>query len=65
MENKRAFTQTLLIFIGLVMAGASLFASSQVVPDAYGQNLMVAIGSAILGAGLTFFLLRVTALFGE
>ena len=58
MNTKRFVTRTTVIFVSLTLAGIAVAVSSQVVPGAFAQTLMVAIGSAIFGSGLTFFLLR-------
>lgn len=62
MNTKQLITRTTATFAALTVAGIIVFASAQVVPDAFAQSVMVAIGSAIFGAGLTFFLVRIFAL---
>ncbi len=59
--NQQIFRSTA-IFVSLTAAGISVAVSAQVVPQAFVQTIMVAMGSAIFGAGLAFFLLRMTAL---
>jgi hypothetical protein len=60
MENNmnKDVSQAVAIFIamGLIYAVLAFIASG--VEDTFGRSLMISTGSAILGAGLTFFLLR-------
>ena len=58
MNTKQFVTRTTVIFAGLALAGIAVAFSAQIVPDTFAQTLMVAIGSAVFGSGLTFFLLR-------
>lgn len=58
MNTKQFVTRTTIIFVSLALAGISIAVSAQVIPDAFAQTLMVAIGSAVFGSGLTFFVLR-------
>lgn len=62
MNTKQNIIRTVVIFTGLAVAGISIALCAQVVPDALAQTTMIAIGSAIFGAGLTFFLLHISAL---
>ena len=62
MNTKQFITRTIVIFVGLAVAGISVALSAQVVPNTFDQTVMIAIGSAIFGAGLTFFLLRISEL---
>ena len=62
MNTKQFILRSIAIFAGLAVAGISVALSAQVVPDAFDQTVMIAIGSAIFGAGLTFFLLRISTL---
>ncbi len=62
MNTKQLITRTTVIFTGLTVAGISVAVNAQVVPDAFAQTIMVAIGSAIFGAGLVFFLIRISTL---
>ena len=59
MNTKQFITRTIVIFVGLAVAGISVALSAQVVPNTFDQTVMIAIGSAIFGAGLTFFLLSI------
>lgn len=59
--NTKKLTQTAVIFIGLAAAGIGMAAGAQLVP-ADAQTVLVAVGSAIFGAALAFFLIRMSAL---
>lgn len=59
MNAKQSITRTAVTFVALSIAGISVAVSGQFVPDALYQTVMVAIGSAIFGAGLAFFLMRI------
>lgn len=62
MNTKQDITRTTTIFTGLALAGIAIAVSSQVVSSDFAQTLMIAIGSAIFGSGLTFFLIRISNL---
>lgn len=62
MNNQKGLTSTVGIFVGLAVAGISVAVSAQIVPNGFAQIVMVAIGSAIFGAGLTFFLVQMNNL---
>jgi len=62
MNNQKGFASVVGIFVGLAVAGVSMAVVSQVVPSDFAQTVMIAIGSAIFGAGLTFFLIKVNNL---
>lgn len=62
MKNQKGFASAVGIFVGLAVAGVLMTVVSQVVPSSFAQTVMISIGSAIFGAGLTFFLIRVTNL---
>ena len=65
MNTNQHLTRTTAIFVGLTIAGLSVVVAAQVIPQAFAQTVLVAIGSAIFGAGLAFFLVRITALTEE
>jgi hypothetical protein len=46
------------IFVGLVVIFAVLLFAASGLDDSFAQAILVSLGSAIFGAGLTFFLLR-------
>lgn len=57
--NIKQLTRTIATFVALSIAGICVTLSAQFVLDALAQTVIVAIGSAIFGAGLTFFLMRI------
>jgi len=59
MNTKQQLTRTIVTFVALSIAGISVALSAQFVLDALDQTVMVATGSAIFGAGLAFFLMRI------
>lgn len=62
MNTQKGLASTIGIFVGLAVAGIVIAVVSQVVPNDFAQTVMVAIGSAIFGSGLTFFLIRINNL---
>lgn len=51
------------IFIGMVIVFAALLAvAGRVVGDPLSQLVLISVGSAVFGSGLTFFLIRITHL---
>ncbi len=62
MTTKQLISRITIIFVTLTVAGISVAVSALVVPNALAQTIMVAIGSAIFGAGLVFFLIRISTL---
>ena len=62
MTNQKGFARVVGIFVGLAVAGLVMAVVSQVVPNDFAQTVLIAIGSTIFGAGLTFFLIRVNNL---
>lgn len=62
MNNPKGFVSVVVIFVGLAVAGIGMAIVSQVVPSEFTQTVMISTGSAIFGAGLTFFLIKVNNL---
>ena len=62
MNTKNLVTRTVITFVALAIAGISVAISAQFVMNALQQTTMVAVGSAIFGAALTFFLVRLFTL---
>ncbi len=50
--------QAVVIFIALALVFAVLTVAAQTIANPFGQILLVGVGSAIFGAGLTFFLIQ-------
>ena len=62
MNTKSLLTRTVIVFAALAMAGIIVTVSAQFAMDALEQTILVAVGSAVFGAALTFFLVRLFAL---
>lgn len=62
MNTKIQVTRTVAIFIGLAVAGIGIALSARFVTEPIEQTLTVTVGSAIFGAALTFFLIRLLTL---
>lgn len=58
---RQSFVQPVVLFIGLALAAAVLLVAASTLGDAFGRSALLAVAAALLGAGLTVFLLRVTA----
>lgn len=58
MNTKSLIIRTLSVFVALATAGVAVAVSSQVVQTESQQAVMIAIGSAMFGAALCFFLVR-------
>lgn len=48
------------IFVGLVIIFAVLLIAASAMQDGFARTILVSLGSAIFGSGLTFFLLRMS-----
>ena len=53
---------TITIFTGLAIAYAVLILAAKSMADPFAQSVMVSIGSAIFGSGVTFFMIRISQL---
>lgn len=62
MKTKSLITRTAVIFAALAIAGIAVAVSAQTIVDGLQQTILVAIGSALFGSALTFFLVRMFAL---
>jgi len=56
MNTKQIDIRAIVIFGALALAGIAIAVSAQIVSNDFAKTLMVAIGCAIFGSGLTFFL---------
>ena len=65
MNNKTLIVRTVIIFIALAFAGIGMALSAKLVADALEQLILVAVGSALFGASLTFFLVRILSIEGQ
>ena len=62
-QTRTSIGKAVAIFIGMVIVFATLLAvADRVVGDALSQLVLISVGSAVFGSGLTFFLIRVTHL---
>lgn len=62
MNTKNVVTRTVVTFVALAVAGISLAVGAAFVMNAIEQTIIIAVGSAIFSASLTFFLIRLFAL---
>ncbi len=65
MNTQKSFTQAVVLFASLAVAGIGNAVGAQFAPGDFVQTVMIAIGSTIFGAGLTFFLIRMSELFDK
>lgn len=56
--NKYEITRVTIVFAILTMVGVGLAAGSTNMPDAHSQQVLVSMGSALVGGALAFFLVR-------
>lgn len=62
MNSRSLITRTVIVFAGLAAAGIIMAVSAQLVVDHFQRTVMVALGSALFGASLSFFLIRLFSL---
>jgi hypothetical protein len=62
MNTKNLVNRTVVIFAALAVAGISLAVGAKFMMDTFEQTILIGIGSAIFGASLTFFLIRMFTL---
>lgn len=65
MNTKSPIVQTVVIFVALAFAGIGMALSAKLVTDALEQIILVTVGSALFGAALTFFLIRILSIAGK
>jgi hypothetical protein len=62
-QTRTSIGKAVTIFIGMVIVFAALLAvAGRVVGDPLSQLVLISVGSAVFGSGLTFFLIRITHL---
>jgi len=61
MNTQSLLTRTIITFTVLAVAGVGVITGAQWVSQPYVQSVLIGIGSAIFGSGLTFFLIRMFA----
>ena len=59
---KNQITRTVGIFVPLAVAGIGMAVSAKLLADPLEQLIFVAVGSAIFGAALCFFLIRILSI---
>lgn len=57
---RQSFVQSTVVFVGLALAAAVLMVAAATVGDGYARTALLTVAAALLGAGLTVFMLRVT-----
>jgi hypothetical protein len=62
MNTKNSITRTVVIFVALAVAGLAVALSARFVMSALEQSIIVGVGSALFGASLTFFLIRILSI---
>ena len=62
MNTKTLIARTTLTFIALALAGIFMAVGAKTLTNAVDQSILIAVGAALFGAALTFFLVRVFAL---
>lgn len=65
MNTKNLIIRTVVIFASLAIAGISLTAGSKLLADTWEQIILISLGSAMFGASLTFFLMRILSIAGK
>ncbi len=62
MNTKTLLTRTIVTFAALAMAGIGMAVGARNLVNPFDQNVLIAVGAAMFGAVLAFFLVRVFAL---
>ena len=62
MNTKNLITRTVVTFAVLAIAGIGVAVGARNLADAFDQTMLIAVGCAIFGASLAFFLVRVFSL---
>ena len=62
MNTKNLITRTAVIFAALAVAGIGMALGARNLADAFDQSILIAVGVALFGASLAFFLVRVFSL---
>ena len=61
-QTRTSLGKAVTIFVGMAFVFAVLLVAAERVADSFAQLALVSVGSAILGSGVTFFLIRATYL---
>ena len=59
MNTKNLIARTTVTFVALATAGIFMAVGAKTMTDAVDQSILISVGSALFGAGLAFFLVRV------
>ena len=62
MNTKNLITRTVVIFVVLAVAGIGMAVSARNIADLFDRTVLIAVGSALFGASLSFFLVRLFSL---
>jgi hypothetical protein len=61
-QTRTSLGKAIAIFVGMAIVFAVLLVAADLVANTFAQLVLVSAGSAILGSGVTFFLIRATHL---
>jgi len=59
MNTKNLIARTAITFVALALAGIFMAVGAKTMTDAVDQSILIAVGSALFGAALAFFLVRI------
>ena len=59
MNTKNLITRTTVTFVALTIGGIIMVLSAKTMIGAVNQSILISVGSAVFGAGLAFFLVRI------
>jgi hypothetical protein len=62
MDTKILITRTTVTFVALAIGGILMVVGAKTMTDAVDQIILISVGSAVFGAGLAFFLVRIYSL---
>ena len=62
MNTRDLITRTTFTFIALAIAGILMAVGAKTMTDTVDQFILIAVGSALFGAALSFFLVRIFSL---
>ena len=62
MNTKNLIARTVVAFAALAVAGIGMAVGARTLTDGFDQTVLVAVGSAMFGSALAFFLVRVFSL---
>lgn len=59
MNTKDLITRTTVTFVALAIGGILMVVGAKTMTDAVDQSILISVGSALFGAALAFFLVRI------